>query len=537
MKVCAKTPVCRGQTIALPWIVLLLAILVVARLPAQDPDRDRDKDGLSDVQEVHKYGTDPQRADSDGDGVPDGEWRERREYQYTVRSVVQVLRPVTPEFLGDDYQDARVLDETRDWVELEVIHYPFSTVADAIAGDAGWRRAAARMQRWTEPGPTNDWTPKMRTVLLAALQQAGIDAAKLDDRALVERASHWLCEHANSEDGFTVFMTGFDDRGRPFVPDHFAAAVERSARERGRSVAEQWSREISARGMFEHGKRGTCTSSAIYLNGCLRALGVPTRTVLCIPIIDAGDERERALVQRLVHHDVRRMVVAATDELRNSWASHTFNEVFVGGRWVRLNYDRLGQGILDRQLYGMITHVATFSDWAEARAWETIGRRQKGGAQDDVFGGQNPYSTISLRDEFGAHCKLENPAIVPKARITGLTWSDDPQLPDDVRAWFAKRGEQGLIAHVEGPRGQELADFLRQVDRRIELVAEGRPRLVVEVAQGCWWQGGALVAVLFDGAARGALAAKARYSVSMPNAQAAARWEYVGPAELAPRDG
>ena len=32
-------------------------------------------------------------ADRDRDGKPDGDWDERREYTYTVRSVVRVLRP------------------------------------------------------------------------------------------------------------------------------------------------------------------------------------------------------------------------------------------------------------------------------------------------------------------------------------------------------------------------------------------------------------------------------------------------------------
>src|SRR5688572_9029121 len=96
---------------------LAWALVVALPLPAQEPDRDRD--GLSDFHEVHKYRTDPGKADSDADGVPDGDWRERREFQYTVRSVVQVMRPVTSEWLNDDYQDVRVLDETATHVELE----------------------------------------------------------------------------------------------------------------------------------------------------------------------------------------------------------------------------------------------------------------------------------------------------------------------------------------------------------------------------------------------------------------------------------
>ena len=62
--------------------------------PADDPDHDGD--GLSDFQEVHKYRTDPNRPDSDSDGIPDGDWDERREFTYTVRSVVQVMPPRPP---------------------------------------------------------------------------------------------------------------------------------------------------------------------------------------------------------------------------------------------------------------------------------------------------------------------------------------------------------------------------------------------------------------------------------------------------------
>ena len=71
------------------WCVLLP---VVATAQAEV---DRDKDGLSDFAEIHKYRTDPKKADTDGDGVPDGDWLERREYQYTIRTVLQVMRPVT----------------------------------------------------------------------------------------------------------------------------------------------------------------------------------------------------------------------------------------------------------------------------------------------------------------------------------------------------------------------------------------------------------------------------------------------------------
>src|SRR6266850_5609269 len=109
---------------------MLVSLLMLFALTAtQAPDPDTDGDGLSDFQELHKYFTDPAKADTDGDGVPDGDWDERREFAYSVRSIVQVLAPVTGDVLCDDYQDARILERTGEVVELEVIHYPLNTVA------------------------------------------------------------------------------------------------------------------------------------------------------------------------------------------------------------------------------------------------------------------------------------------------------------------------------------------------------------------------------------------------------------------------
>ena len=91
-------------------VFLLLAIPCAAAAGEIDSDHD----GLADFLEIHKYRTDPAKADSDGDGIPDGDWHERREFAYSVRSVVKVLRPVDVITLNDDYQDARVLRERLD---------------------------------------------------------------------------------------------------------------------------------------------------------------------------------------------------------------------------------------------------------------------------------------------------------------------------------------------------------------------------------------------------------------------------------------
>jgi beta-lactamase regulating signal transducer with metallopeptidase domain len=93
--------------------------------PARDASLDSDGDGLSDYDEIHKYLTDPAKKDSDGDGIPDGDWNERREYTYSVRTVLRYMPPFHEEGLNDDFQDGRVLKQTNEYIEIEVIHYPF----------------------------------------------------------------------------------------------------------------------------------------------------------------------------------------------------------------------------------------------------------------------------------------------------------------------------------------------------------------------------------------------------------------------------
>ena len=57
-----------------------LALFAAFRFPQLPRDSDTDRDGLTDFAEVHKHFTDPKKADSDGDGIPDGDWDERREF-------------------------------------------------------------------------------------------------------------------------------------------------------------------------------------------------------------------------------------------------------------------------------------------------------------------------------------------------------------------------------------------------------------------------------------------------------------------------
>ncbi|MEM1451909.1 MAG: transglutaminase domain-containing protein [Planctomycetota bacterium] len=422
--------------------------------------------------------------DSDGDGIDDGDWAERREYAYTVRSVVHVMRPVTIEFLCDDYQDARVLDETDTYVELEVVHYPFCTIAEAPGS-----KKPRGLKHWLRAGPTSNASPELGKEIRRAMAKSGAEIGDLETGEGVVAAARWLLDRAEYRDGFTTFLTGFTEEGLPFVPDDLSEVFERESDRAGRSLTASWDEELFAAGMFQTGRRGSCTSSAIYLSGCLRALGVPTRTVLCIPIIDATDESEWRFVDvNLEHNGVRETIRDAMGGGRSAWTSHTFNEVWVEGRWRRLNYDRLDQGILDARFLGLMTHVATFHDWADAQMHRTVGRRQELGPRDDVFGHVNPYSTVSLRDAFGPHCDVPNPPAGDGVlAIEALHWTDSEALPEDIVANCARQGRFGLIAEIPVRSDARLKSAFDDADLRLHLTAEDAPRLDVALEPGCSW--------------------------------------------------
>lgn len=469
-------------------LALALNLSGVACPPDYDPDSDGD--GLTDFMEVHKYFTDPAKPDSDGDGIADGDWAERREYAYTVRRLLHVLPPVTPDVLCDDYQDARITDETPGYVELEVIHYPFNTVADSIRGDPHWRATARRLPQWTRPGITANWDPAMRAELVRRLTEAGIDPETLDDKSLVERASQWLLEHAQVHDGFTTFASRFEN-GRATLHPDIAPSIERGRAGAERTLEEEWQRELFAKGMFEHGVRGTCTSTAIYLNGCLRALGIPTRIVLCVPAIDTSDPREPFMLAHLRNGRVRDAIEEATEGLGESWTSHTFNEVFVGGRWRRLNFDRLGQNTLDPHCLGLMTHVATFSDWADGRMAETWGLRQARSPKDDAFGGTNPYSTIALSDRAGEHAprELATPTDeITERTIDRLWWFDEHPAGVDMRLDDPATAGH-LVFHVKGEptdSRRRYKRFYEGVSKRFVLRADGHADVPANATRGYW---------------------------------------------------
>jgi hypothetical protein len=467
---------------ALTASFVLAASLLVS--PARGQAVDTDGDGLSDFQEIHKYFTDPNKLSTAGDGVPDGDWQRRREFAYTLRSVIRVMEPVNVDCLNDDYQDSRILGRRDNYVELEVIHYPLNTVAEAITANPNWRADAPTLKEYLEPGITTNWDEAMRRDLVTALRADGIDPDGLDDRELVSQAARWLMRQTPSTNMFCTHYVAYE-AGRPVI---YPGLESKFASDKGNpswTVQEQLERELFGRSMFANRTRGTCTSSAVYLTTVLRALGIPTRMVLAIPLVDANDPAQVGMVRdNLHHHRVRETILSGLSGVRG-YSNHTFNEVYVGGRWVRLNYTKLGQNILDAHLFGMVTHVNTFNDLSEIPLAATWGKRYALGERDAVFRFGNPYRADAIEDHFGTYARIDNPAVETQEHqaltLTKAYWPSSPECPPIVkRSKMAQSMQPGagyVLVHVaewnpQGPATQ-YRSFTQDAGKEFLFQAEG----------------------------------------------------------------
>jgi transglutaminase-like putative cysteine protease len=496
-------------------------------------DADTDGDGLSDYAELHKYFTDPRKRDTAGDGLSDGDWERRREFTYTLSAVVRLAKPADPAVMNDDYQDARVVAEDKDSYTVEVVYYPLNDNLTAIAENPNWKVDDAGMTADLEPSLTVNWDGPMQSDLLAALRADGIDPDRLTDRQVVERVSRWALRRARTTPAFSLWFVDLAS-GAPKVAPELRAAFDKEKPRPDVTDEEMFSNELLGREMFLGKVHGTCTSSATYLATLLRAVGIPTRTVVMIPPVDPNDDAQiDAFVSEIHHHKIRASVAVGLEPLSGSFANHLFNEVFVGHRWVRLNYADIGQNIVDPNYLGLMTHVATVHDVRELDLPHTWGRRYALGVNDSPhLSSNNPYMLAQARpDRIGKFAHVENPD-VPAYELTQVTVQE--VLPKDSPAWpDALRGKvpSDVLIRIKDWLPEEdyrqMSAFARRAAHDFVLRSPGHPdvRLALD---GLKFSDGTGAFQVFGArvveADRGKVAPRAKYSLEPINTSTAYRW-------------
>lgn len=406
-----------------------------------------------------------------------------KEDTYTITSVIEILRPVNPADMNDDFQDARVLAKDKDSCTVEVTYYPL--YQPAVGENPNWRKDDAGMVKYLRPGPTANWDERMKRDLEAELRQAGIEPDRLTDKQLVEQVSQWAKKRSQWGQAFGIWAVYYPS-GKPTVFPPLRQAFDAKKPDKSWTDQQMFDQELLGRSMFYNKVHGSCTSYSVYLATILRALGIPTRIVFCIPPFDPNDAAQGRMFEKNVHHHQVRETVLAALESAGGFVDHMFNEVYVGNHWVRLNYSTLGQPLLDRNYFGLLTHTYTCSDLSEAPLHETWGKRwfQYPGDGLPKLSSINPYRLISVQDHFGANAQVENPpgGELRTVTIIRLYASDSPELP----RWASLGSPQFrhsvdfLIGCREWNPGASMQVFRKRAGQKFLLTAPQHPEIKAE---------------------------------------------------------
>jgi hypothetical protein len=330
-----------------------------AQLSTNPQSSDTDGDGLSDYDEYCKYRTDPTKSDSDGDGKPDGDWQERREYTYSIRAVCEIRPPSNLEMINDLYQDARpiekkvALDDAR---VVEVLIFPFATAH--VYAQSFPKKIDNELREYVQPTASMNFSPEMTEKVGDIVRGATTDVEA------IEKMLRWI----NSETSLVREMPHWEYL---YIIDN-KIAWHRSL---GSPAQDKQFLETNFLGdsMFKNKVHGTCSSTAILRGTMFRAAGLPTRLIQTLPLMTRYSEDTEPLADQL---RMRAMAKGYDWGPGSGGANHTYNEVFLNNRWVRVD-NSIGTGpFVGDKLFVKAWSAPTWNnlkeEWNEKRCFRAL---------------------------------------------------------------------------------------------------------------------------------------------------------------------
>ena len=314
-----------------------------------------------------------------------------------------IRKPVNLNSLTNEYQELVSYKDHGDFVEIELKYILTTSYSDRIKENRNWKLEYQPMQEYLKPGKTADWDLQMHLDLLSELRKVGIDPTLLSDKELVNKTTAWIFSNFSYDNFFIQYFVSFRSGKPNIIPEAVNVFNVVMAQSNVSNIQQAFDRGLSGREMFYRRTHGDCTSTAILVSTVLRALGIPTRIVLTVPAIDALDIVQKTNLTQIlgitkdelnIQKGINNISDVAANFKNGAFVSHTFNEVYIGNEWVKLNYNNLGQGNVWEKM-GLITQVNTFSDWADAyTVIESWGAKY---AQEISAGKiNNPYKSIII---------------------------------------------------------------------------------------------------------------------------------------------
>ncbi|HYE81943.1 MAG TPA: transglutaminase domain-containing protein [Clostridia bacterium] len=364
------------------------------------PDLDSDGDGLQDFQEKYKYYTNPDNADSDGDGIPDGDWNERKEYTYTLKANLQITGPWDINSMNNDYQDTRIIAEKKDYMECEIVFYTENTVKDGIGRNDSWGDYGPEFDKYLKPYLYANWDEQMRKDLINELKGLGIDPEKLSDKELVQRVSMWIEDSTESieHDRPPHFYLRYDEKGNFYVEERFRDLYEEKVKkDKSITLDELVNKLVLGKQMYYNKARGACTSSTTYSATIYRTLGIPTRH-LCTTKIRISDDLMYKV--RNIKNPLVKEILVSTGETSSN---HMYNEVYIDGRWIRIDYDELGAGNIETGR-GLYYQHYNPNDLSELRMVDDYGEMVSAPGWG-LFNNGEFFNLLDISDSYGKYYK------------------------------------------------------------------------------------------------------------------------------------
>ena len=357
-----------------------------------DPEKiDTDGDEITDYDEVTKYYLNPLLADSDKDGVLDTDQNERREFSHTLKAVIKLRPPFDTNSMNDHFQDITVIEETPTSLTFEVVFYPnarhiveeipFEETSEWYEGLNNFLASDALMNFDKE---MSSETIKLFT-----------SGEKLTDLKVVKNMYNWeernveaMPETSNRSapypEPFLDFYVTKDDE---IVFPKKSMIFSKYSSDMGVDYSIAWERDwqmthlILGKEMFENHTHGSCGSTANFHSTILRSLGIPTRIIQTIPILDTSKARQMNLLDSLSAGTKSKLI-------SNIGYNHFLVEAFIGNRWIRINNSSFEDHI---EMGGVFIKIIAFDSWKEidfANSWGRSGR---------------PYSLVEIEEQKPIH--------------------------------------------------------------------------------------------------------------------------------------
>ncbi len=349
---------------------------------------DTDADGLTDYEEYCKYQTDPTSSDSDGDGIPDADWDERREYTYSIRTVLELKPPWSLEAMNDLFQDARLMGqaiENRAYSKIEIIVYPYAAPVLLPTAYPSQRTPEA-FAKYTQPTIDLNYSPEMQAEIQRILSGA---THTLD---LLARLQHKISQMKLTVPLYAPFVYTYKQQGKLVVDQTFFESIDQEVTDA--KIREALAVNYFGDSMFRRKQYGACISRARLFASMLRAAGIPARVSMSVPMIYyyKGTGEWKRLMKNLGNEAVTGSYAYEQPSVPNEVAivGHSQVEVYLNNHWIRLGY-QINEGPLfagTDKVFIKIIDAAEFSEIDFTKTWSPT-----------QWVKERPYRTVELSDQ------------------------------------------------------------------------------------------------------------------------------------------